>query len=286
MLDHDAVFEHGDLRVARALVRRFGADFVAHHHHPLDGLAPGEELGLTQDRRPAAAGVTAVTTALPLGLQPGRSVDSLNFAVAGLGRFVAPTGLTRLALVDDRVRRIIRGSILAVLAGTRLPASPAAASARGAVTAPTVVITVVVVGVVGVVGVVRIVAGIAVVGVVAVLLAATSPTSTASTAPPSGGRLVGLLVVGIRRGIVAVVVLIVIVVVVVRVIRDPNRLRRHEQRLIVGRLGTILGGRLEHQPRLGFLHLGFGRRRLRLDLGRGSHFTGAGFGLIGLLSRR
>jgi hypothetical protein len=126
-------------------VRRLGADFVLHHHHPLDGLAPGQELGLTQNRRTATAGVTTVTTALPLGLQPGRSVDALNFPVTGLGRFVAPAGLTRLALVNDGVRRIIRGSALSVIAGARLAASPAAAATRGAVTARTVVVTVVVV---------------------------------------------------------------------------------------------------------------------------------------------
>ena len=51
VLDDDAVLEHRDLGVAGALVRRLGADLVAHHHHPLDGLAAGQELGLAQDRR-------------------------------------------------------------------------------------------------------------------------------------------------------------------------------------------------------------------------------------------
>ena len=72
VLDDDAVLEHGDLGVAGTLVRRLGADLVAHHHHALDGLAAGQELGLAQDRRTAPAGVAAVAAALTLGLQPGR----------------------------------------------------------------------------------------------------------------------------------------------------------------------------------------------------------------------
>ncbi len=130
MFHDDAVFEHGDLGVARALMRRFGADLVAHDHHPLDGLAPGEELGLAQDRRAATARVTTVATALPLGLQPRRSADALDLAIAVLGGLVAAARLTRLALMDDRVRRIIGGSVLAVVARTGLAAPAAAAAPR------------------------------------------------------------------------------------------------------------------------------------------------------------
>ena len=78
MFDDDAVLEHGDLGVAGARVRRFGADLVAHHHHPLDRLAAGQELGFGQDRRAAASGVAAVAAALPFGLQPGGAVDALD----------------------------------------------------------------------------------------------------------------------------------------------------------------------------------------------------------------
>ena len=61
-------------------MRRLGADPVAHHHDPLDGLAAGQELGLGQHRWAAPSGVTPVATPLPLGLQPGRAVDALDLA--------------------------------------------------------------------------------------------------------------------------------------------------------------------------------------------------------------
>jgi hypothetical protein len=109
-------------------VRRFGADLVAHDHHPLDGFTPGEELGLTQNRRTPTARVTAIATALPLGLQPGGAADPLDLAVTILAGLVAPTRLTRFALVDDGVRRIVGRSVLAVVAGAGL-APPATATA-------------------------------------------------------------------------------------------------------------------------------------------------------------
>ena len=73
MLDDDAVFEHRDLGVSRALMRRLGADPVAHHHYSFDGLAAREELGFGQDRRTAPSGVAPVAAPLPLGLQAGSS---------------------------------------------------------------------------------------------------------------------------------------------------------------------------------------------------------------------
>ena len=85
VLDDDAVFEHRDLGVAGALVRRFGADLVAHDHHPLDRFAAGQEFGFGQDRRAAASGITPVAAALPLGLQPGRAVDALDLVACGVG---------------------------------------------------------------------------------------------------------------------------------------------------------------------------------------------------------
>ena len=150
MFHHDAVFEHGDLGVARALVRRFGADLVAHDHHPLDGLAPGQEFGLAQDRRTTPAGVTTVATALTLGLQPGRTADALDLVVvlvAALAR------LPRLAFVHDGVRRVVGRCVLAVIAGPGL-ATPAAATPACTAFTSTVVVAVVVVGVIGVVRVV------------------------------------------------------------------------------------------------------------------------------------
>ena len=91
MLDDDAVFEHRDLGVAGARVRRFGADLVAHHHDPFDGLTAGQELGLGQDRRAAPAGVAAVAAALTLGLQPGGAADALDLVAAESSAVVAAT---------------------------------------------------------------------------------------------------------------------------------------------------------------------------------------------------
>ncbi len=82
VFDDDAVFEHRDLGVPRARVRLLGANPVAHHHHPFDGLAARQEFGFGQDRRPASAGVAPVSAPLPLGFQPGRAVDAPDFGVA------------------------------------------------------------------------------------------------------------------------------------------------------------------------------------------------------------
>ncbi len=158
VFDDDAVLEHGDLGVATALVRRFGADLVADHHHPLDRLAAGQEFGFGQDRRAPASGVTAVAAALPLGFQPGRAVDALDLVVAGVG-FVLGSGRP---LVHDGVRRVVRRRVvLGVVAGTGLAATTATA-ALGGTLAGTVVV-------VGAIGVVRVVIGVVVVGGVIVV---------------------------------------------------------------------------------------------------------------------
>ncbi len=89
VLDEDAVLQHRDLGAVAAL---------ADHHGALDGLAPGQELRLGDDRRPAAAGLAALAAALLLGLQPGGSLDRADV----VGRVM------RLAHVHDSVRRVIR----------------------------------------------------------------------------------------------------------------------------------------------------------------------------------
>ena len=135
VLDDDAVLEHGDLGVARALVRRFGADLVAHHHDAFDGLAAGQELGLGQDRRAAAAGVAAVAAALPLGLQPGRTADALDL----VGRSPCPTlrpsragrARARRCSADRRVSRGVAAFAGAGLAPPPAPAPPGRAVAAG-----------------------------------------------------------------------------------------------------------------------------------------------------------
>ena len=151
MLDDDPVFEHRDLGVAGALVRRFGADLVAHHHRPLDGLTAGQEFGLAQDRRTAAAGVAAVPAALPLGLQPGRPADALDLAVV---RRVFGLGRSRRPLVHDGVGRIVgRGTVVVVVV---VPGAGLAATTTTATTAGGVGAAVLVAGVVGLIGVVGI----------------------------------------------------------------------------------------------------------------------------------
>src|SRR5258707_3841675 len=112
MLDDDAVLHHRDLRVASALVWRLAADLVADDHRPLDGFAPGQELGLAQDGRTASACVTAVPAALPLGFQPGRSADALDLAAVLV--FVLVLGGARRPLMHDGVGRIVRRPTVAV----------------------------------------------------------------------------------------------------------------------------------------------------------------------------
>ena len=263
MLDDDAVLEHGDLGVAGALVRRLGADLVAHDHHPLDGLAAGQEFGLAQDRRTATAGVTAVPAALPLGLQPGRAADALDLVVV----LVAPSR-PRLALVHDGVGRIVgRAAVAVVVARAGLAAAAATATARCAL------------------GAARLVVAVVIVGVVAVVIVGRRSESSARRrrrhrrsrrrparrdhgrdhgghgggAWPRAGR------PGRRRNrpvvVVVVVVLVVVVVAVVGVGFESDRLRRHEQRQVVGGLG--FGGGLEDQPRLGLVRGDVGARLRR-----------------------
>ena len=80
VLDEDVVLEHRDLGEVAAL---------ADDHHALDRLAAGQELGLGDDRRPAAAGLAALAAALLLGLEPGRALDAGDL-VLGAARLADP----------------------------------------------------------------------------------------------------------------------------------------------------------------------------------------------------
>ena len=115
VLDEHAVLEHGDLGAVAAL---------AHDHDPVDRLAAGQELGLGEDRRAAAAGLAAVAAALALGLQPGRALDAPHAVVASFAR--------GLAHVHDGVRRVVglRDALGALGALGDTPAAPAPAPRR------------------------------------------------------------------------------------------------------------------------------------------------------------
>src|SRR5271156_4113073 len=109
-------------------MRWLSADLVTHHHHPLDCLAAGRELGLAQDRRGAASGVATITTTLPFGFQPGRAVDALNLVVAGRGLVL---GAGR-PLVHHGVRRVVRQWALGVTVGVVAGAGLAPTTASSA----------------------------------------------------------------------------------------------------------------------------------------------------------
>src|SRR4029453_9629068 len=108
VLDQDVVLGDGDLGQVAA-----GAD----HHGPLDRLAPGQELGLGDDRRAAAAGGAALAAALLLRLQPGRALDR--------GDLVHGVLAPRLPDPYDGLVGVVRGggAVLALAAATT-PAAP------------------------------------------------------------------------------------------------------------------------------------------------------------------
>src|SRR5699024_5189716 len=146
VLDQHVVLEHRDLGQRLAL---------PDHHCPAYGLAPGQELGLAEDRGTAATRLPSLPASLPLGLQPGRTVDA-----------------------GDGLVRTTTGGLVGVLTAPAAPPTPATAAARRAL--------------VGVVGGVVVVAGRSVVrgvrrvvrGVVGrvVAIGATAATTTAAPA--------------------------------------------------------------------------------------------------------
>ena len=191
VLDEDVVLQHADLDPAAAL---------AHHHRALDGLAPGQELGLGEDRRTAAARVAPVAAALALGLQPGGAADALH-AVAIAAVPAVTARLARGADAGDGAGRVVVGGIGRVVAGT---------AAATATTAPTAALGGLGVGLVGLLGVVvRLVVGVGL-GVVVVLVglvaapaptaAPTAPTPTAAGAVIAVVRPVVEVVGGVRVG--------------------------------------------------------------------------------------
>jgi hypothetical protein len=185
VLDEHVVFEDADLDPVATLTN---------HHRPLDGLPARQELGLAEDRHPAAAGVAPVPTALTLGLQAGRTADALHSVAVGV---VGP--LPRSPDLDDRVRRVrlvVRGGVVARPAAT----ATATATARGSGLVVGLVgalarLLGARVGVVGLVGVVVLGIGVRI-GLGAVALATTPATTPAATAATPAARtaLAGIVV--------------------------------------------------------------------------------------------
>ena len=85
MLHQDAVLEDRDLGAI--------AEFT-YRHRAIDGLAPGQEFGLGEDRSAAAPGVPALPATLALGLQAGRSPDAAH-PVAVVRPRLPASGLSR-----------------------------------------------------------------------------------------------------------------------------------------------------------------------------------------------
>src|SRR5690606_26663183 len=112
VLAEHAVLEHPDLR---------GATAFAHHHRALDGLTPGEELGLGQDRGAPAPCLAAIPAPLTLGLEPRRATDAAD-AVA----LVALVVLLAVADVDHRVGRVVLRLAVGVVAAAALAPTAAA----------------------------------------------------------------------------------------------------------------------------------------------------------------
>ena len=233
VLDQHAVLEHRDLRVSAALVRRLGADLVPDDHHPVDGLAAGQEFGLAQDRRAPPSRVAPVAASLPLGFQPRRSGDALNLVVVALGV------RARSPFVDNGIRRIVRRAVGVVPRAAALAPTPATPTPGVAVPGAGVFVSIVIVIVIVVGVAVLVVLGAVSVAVLAATLLAASATAAAPapSAPPVRGapRLVAVRGVAVERLVVGVVVLVVFFV---GGLGPLHRLWRDEQRHVVGRAGA------------------------------------------------
>ena len=99
VLDEHAVLEHGDLGPVILL---------PDDHDPVHGFAPGQELGLGDDRRAPAPGLAALAPPLPLGLQAGRAADRPDVAD---GHGLVGVLRARHPHMHDSVGRIVGGGL-------------------------------------------------------------------------------------------------------------------------------------------------------------------------------
>nr|EIF89711.1 hypothetical protein [Streptomyces tsukubensis NRRL18488] len=117
MLDEDVVLQNADLGALAAL---------ADDHDALDGLTAGQELGLGDDRDPAAALLPALAAALLLRLKTRGALDGLDL----VGGLFTGTG-ARLADLDDRALRVTGARLLVDGRLTAATATATAATAPG-----------------------------------------------------------------------------------------------------------------------------------------------------------
>ena len=252
MLDDDSVLEDRDLGVERALMRRFGADLLAHDHDTVDGLAARQEFGFGQDRRPAAAGVPAIAAALPLGFQSGGTADALDLVGHRPGSL-----LPRGPLVHDGVRGIVgRGRLPVVGTGSGLAAPAAATTAGSAFSGRRLVVAgsgfFAVLGLAGLVGRLVVLADLRGIGLVvraALLAPPPTPAPAAAAAPPIGRPVVGIGVLDIP-GVPGAVIVGVLDIVFPG--RRPRRLGRQDDGLRCDEERHV-GRHLGDQQRLGGL---------------------------------
>src|SRR6185312_7229106 len=266
VLHEHVVLQHADLDAAAAL---------AHHHRAVDRLAPGQELGLGQDRLAAAARVASVAAALALGLEAGGAADALDAVATVAAVAVVAAGFARGADAGDGAGRVVVGGVGGVVAGAAAPTATAAtAAALGR-------LGLAVVGVLGLV--LRLVVGVGL-GVVLVLVGlvatpATAAATAAATATATGavvGVVCRVVLDGLDGGLLGLPA------------TAPPRGRGFGGRLGVGvdadgGLEQRRGGREHRGERAG--RLGGGRLR-RVDVERRVGAVGGGSGNAGAAGRR
>lgn len=257
MLDEDAVLQHRDLGAAA---------LAAHDHDPLDRLAPGQELRLGDDRGTAAAQLAALTAALLLGLQPGRSAHALDLVHGGgPGRAGRPDA-------DDGVRRVVGGQI-----GVLGAPAAATATAAGAGLALGVVLRLLAVVLLGRRGLGLLALALLLLAVLGVPGAGTAAAAAPAAATTAGAALaLGVVIAGID-GLLRLLRLGFLVL-------RRHRLGRGRRRPLHGHRVRIRGleDRLEQRRRRLEGHRGHGRLLRGQPEGVGHHVQAIAVLVVGL----
>ena len=162
MLDEDIVLKHRDLGAITVL---------PHHHDPFDGLTPGEELSLREDGRAPASGLTTLTSALLLRLQPCRALEARDVVASPRPRFAHPRRGARRVVPVCIIARAPTAATATAAHATFLPIAVGVARVPGLPRAT---------GVAGVAGIVLCAVGILISS--AATAATSAATATAATA--------------------------------------------------------------------------------------------------------